>query len=559
MQLRDSNIDKLASETFDVLIIGGGINGASAAAALAGKGVKVALIDRGDFAGGTSMQSSNLVWGGIKYMESYDFALVRKLCKSRNHLIESYPSTVQEIRFLTTITKGFRYHPRFLWSGAWLYWLMGNCFTRIPRFLTPKAIKHREAIIDTREAIGGFEYSDAYLHDNDARFVFNFVRTSLNHGAVAANYVESQGAARKDGGWVTQARDVMTGATFDIRSKVLINAAGPWVDQHNTLSKQETAHKHAYSKGIHLIVPRLTDNKRVLAFFDDEGRLFFVIPMGRRTCIGTTDTRMENPEVHVTDDDIQFVLDNINKRLDLDKPIRRENIIATRCGVRSLAIKPSSGGKRDFLQLSRQHAIDTHEDDAHISIFGGKLTDCLNVGEEVIAEVERLGVTIPYPDYRWYGESPEPVKREFFHQAKLMNLDALTPEESLEYLSTRLWRRYGAYALAMLEDIREDPRQGELLIEGTEYLRCELRQAKHREMIVKLEDFLRRRSKISLVVERDRIRQSPGLMEACEILFGDQAQARYDEYFADAPDQPIQSLSDTAEPHNSARSETLQW
>ncbi|WP_048306139.1 glycerol-3-phosphate dehydrogenase/oxidase [Halomonas sp. PR-M31] len=559
MQLRDSNIDKLAGETFDVLIIGGGINGAAAAAALAGKGVNVALIDRGDFAGGTSMQSSNLVWGGIKYIESYDFALVRKLCKSRNHLIESFPSTVQEIRFLTTITQGFRYHPRFLWAGAWLYWFMGNCFTKTPRFLSPKAIKHREAIIDTEEAVGGFEYSDAYLHDNDARFVFNFVRTALNHGAVAANYVESQGAQRENEGWITRACNVMTGDTFDIRAKVLINAAGPWVDQHNTLSKQKTAHKHAYSKGIHLIVPRLTDNRRVLAFFDDEGRLFFVIPMGRRTCIGTTDTRMENPEARVTEEDIQFVLDNINKRLDMDKPIRRDDIIATRCGVRSLAIKPSSGGKRDFLQLSRKHAIDTQEDDAHISIFGGKLTDCLNVGEEVIAEVKRLGIGIPHPDYRWYGESPEAVRQEFFHQAKLMKLDALTPKESVEHLSTRLWRRYGAYALAMLEDIREDPRQGELLIEGTEYLRCELRHAKHREMITKLEDFLRRRSKISLVVERARIRQSPGLKEACEILFGDQAQERFNEYFADTADQPTQSLGDSAESDNSTRSETLQW
>ncbi|MGC3871855.1 FAD-dependent oxidoreductase [Halomonas sp. GXIMD04776] len=559
MQLRDSNIDKLAGETFDVLIIGGGINGASAAAALAGKGVKVALIDRGDFAGGTSMHSSNLVWGGIKYMESYDFALVRKLCKSRNHLIKSFPSTVKEIRFLTTITKGFRYRPSYLWAGTWLYWLMGNCFTQIPRFLTPKSIKDREAIIDTQEAVGGFEYSDAYLHDNDARFVFNFVRTALNHGAVAANYVESQGAQRENDGWVTRARNVMNDTTFDIRAKVLINAAGPWVDQHNALSQQETEHKHAYSKGIHLIVPRLTDNQRVLAFFDDEGRLFFVIPMGRRTCIGTTDTRMESPEVHVTDEDVQFVLDNINKRLTLDKAIGQDDIIATRCGVRSLAVQPSGGGKRDFLQLSRKHAIDTDDADAHISIFGGKLTDCLNVGEEIVTEVKRLGVAIPYPDYRWYGESPESVRQEFFHQAKLMELDALTPEESVESLSTRLWRRYGAYALDMLEDIREDPRQGELLIEGTEYLRCELRQAKHREMITRLEDFLRRRSKISLVVERDRIRQSPGLMEACEILFGDQAKERFDEYFADASDQPLESLSATAEPSNPAHSETLQW
>ncbi|MFD2189521.1 glycerol-3-phosphate dehydrogenase/oxidase [Pistricoccus aurantiacus] len=559
MQLRDSNLEKLTGETFDVMIIGGGINGAAAAAALAGKGVRVALIDRGDFASGTSMHSSNLIWGGIKYMENHDFALVRKLCKSRNHLIKSFPSTVQEIRFLTTITKGFRYRPRYLWFGTWLYWLIGNGFTRIPRFLTPESIKHRESIIDTREAVGGFEYSDAYLHDNDARFVFNFVRTALNHGTVAANYVESLGAQRENDAWIVQAHNVVSGDTFDIRAKILINAAGPWVDEHNALSKQQTPHKHAYSKGIHLIVPRLTNHRRVLAFFDDEGRLFFVIPMGPRTCIGTTDTRMESPAVHVTDDDVQFVLDNINKRLTLEKPLSRDDIIATRCGVRSLAVKSGSRKNRDFLQLSRKHAIDTHEGDAHISIFGGKLTDCLNVGEEVVEEVKRLGVTISHPNYRWYGEPPAPVKREFMHQAQLMELDAMTPADSSEPLSIRLWRRYGAGALAMLEKIREDPRQGELLIEGTEYLRCELDQARHREMIVRLEDFLRRRSKISLVVRDEEIRHSPGLKEACEILFGDQAKARFDEYFDRHGDHGAEAPSHATEKDGAPHFETLKW
>jgi glycerol-3-phosphate dehydrogenase len=125
MRLRESNIQKLSEEAYDVLIIGGGINGAVSAAALSGKGVKVALIDRGDFGGFTSSNSSNLAWSGIKYLESFDFALVRKLCRSRNLLIRSYPSTVQEIRFFTTIQKGFRYHPRFPWLGTWLYMKVG--------------------------------------------------------------------------------------------------------------------------------------------------------------------------------------------------------------------------------------------------------------------------------------------------------------------------------------------------------------------------------------------------------------------------------------------------
>ncbi|UYG06102.1 glycerol-3-phosphate dehydrogenase/oxidase [Halomonas sp. M4R1S46] len=535
MQLRQTNLRKLPEPVFDVLVIGAGINGASAAAALSGKGARVALIDRGDFAGSTSMQSSNLVWGGIKYMESGDFALVRKLCKSRNHLIESYPSTVQEIRFLTTINKGFRHHPLYPWAGTWLYWLMGSGFTRRPHFLTASDIKAREPIIDTDDALGGFEYSDAYLHDNDARFVFNFVRGALDFGAVAASYVESLGSRREGGLWVTRVRDVIDGDTFEVRSKVLINAAGPWVDRHNRLSGQQTEHRHVFSKGIHLIVPRLTEHRRVLAFFADDGRLFFVIPMGARTCIGTTDTRVDSPEVEVTEDDIQFVLDNINKRLALPAPLSAADIIATRCGVRPLAVKTNGGGERDFLNLSRKHAIDIDRQARHLSIFGGKLTDCLNVGEEVVEAVGRLGVRLPHPDYRWYGEPDASLRETFMHQARLMDLDAMTAAHASEPLSLRLWRRYGTQALEVLEDIRQDPRQGEVLIAGTEYLRGELKLTRRREMVTRLEDFLRRRSKISLVVPQATIRTSPGLREACDILFGDRAEARMAEYFADAP------------------------
>jgi glycerol-3-phosphate dehydrogenase len=122
---------------------------------------------------------------------------------------------------------------------------------------------------------------------------------------------------------------------------------------------------------------------------------------------------------------------------------------------------------------------------------------------------------------------------EFLHQARLMDLDSYTSPESSEKLTTRLWRRYGAQAIGLLESIREDPRQAEILIRGTEYIRCEIHQAARREMIVKLEDFLRRRSKIALVAGKDDIRNSPGLMEACEILFGDQAEEKFDEYFRD--------------------------
>lgn len=536
MQLRESNIEKLAEgEVYDTLIVGGGINGAVSAAALAGKGVKTALIDQGDFAGMTSMWSSNLIWGGIKYMESYDFKLVRELCVSRNHLIRHYPSTVQEIRFLTTITKGFRWHPLMLWAGTWIYWLFGNCFTKIPRLPSIKQVNKEEPVIDTDNATGCFEYSDAFLHDNDARFVWNFVRVAMNSGCAAANYVKSTGAERKNGLWHVELTDVMSGRVFTVKTKTLVNACGPLADQYNKITEKKTEHSHVLSKGIHLIVDQLTPNKRVLAFFDEDGRLFFSIPMGNRTCVGTTDTRTEDPHAAITDDDIDFVLDNINARLDMDKPLERADIIATRCGVRPLAVENTGGKDRDFLQLSRKHEIDSDIEQGFISIFGGKLTDCVNVGDEITDLVKQMGIEIRFPKYRWYGEPSDTVRDEFFHQARLMNLDDYTDKTASEPLSTRLWRRYAGNAIGMLENIREDPRQAEILIEGTEYIRAEVRQAARREMITKLEDFLRRRSKISLVSRQETIQKSDGLMEACEMLFGDDAKMRFEEYFREHP------------------------
>ncbi|MBT3900276.1 MAG: FAD-dependent oxidoreductase, partial [Gammaproteobacteria bacterium] len=134
MKLRNSNVRRLGIEEYDVLIVGGGINGAVSAAALAAKGVKVALIDRGDFAGSTSSESSNLAWGGIKYLESYEFLLVNKLCKSRNYLMDHYPSTVKEIRFLTSIAKGFRYPAFLVYLSTLLYWVIGRFKTGIPKY-----------------------------------------------------------------------------------------------------------------------------------------------------------------------------------------------------------------------------------------------------------------------------------------------------------------------------------------------------------------------------------------------------------------------------------------
>lgn len=530
--LRRNILEKLPQTRFDVLILGGGINGAVSAASLAARGVKVALIDRGDFASVTSQSSSNLAWGGIKYLESFEFGLVTKLCASRNRLLRSYPSNVEEIRFYTSHARGFRHGRWKLFAGSWLYWAIGRCGTRPPRLLSVADIEREEPIVDTSDLDGGFEYSDAYFHDNDARFVWSFIRSALDHGCAAVNYVEALGSRFEDGEWVTRAREVVSGRELTLRSRILINACGPYADSINSRDGVTTRHRHLLSKGIHLLVDRLTPHQRVLTFFADDGRLFFVIPMGAKTCVGTTDTRVERPEVGVTAEDRWFVLDNINKRLRLARPLAESDVIAERCGVRPLVVEGGEGGTSDWMQLSRKHAIETQVAQRHVTIFGGKLTDCINVGEEVCEEVKRLGVSLPFPRQVWFGEPHQSIREEYFHQARLMGLDEMTSPRASEKLSTRLWRRYGAVALSMLDSIRTDPRMAEVIIETSEYLRCELDEAARREMIVKLDDFLARRSKIALVVRREEIQRAEGLHEACRILFGDRAEERWHEYFA---------------------------
>ncbi|MEO1118944.1 MAG: glycerol-3-phosphate dehydrogenase/oxidase [Pseudomonadota bacterium] len=537
--LRNSMIEKLDDGDFEVFVAGAGINGAVSAAALSARGARVAIVDAGDFAGHTSSQSSNLAWGGIKYLENQEFSLVWNLCKSRNTLMRAYPSTVKEARFIAAVPNDFRW-PRFvLFLGAVLYWFFGRFATRAPHYLTEAELTRREPVLRAEATNGGLEYSDCYLYDNDARFVFNFVRDAIDSNAVAANYVRVADARFKDGRWHIDLVDEETGKAFSCRADTFVNACGPEADTLNGLADVATEHRHVFSKGIHLIVNRVTESKRILTSFASDGRLYFAIPMGARTCIGTTDTRVESWETEVSEEDRQFVLDNANVLLDLDEPLTRDDIIAERCGVRPLVV--SGGGNEDgvdWIELSRKHAIDVDAEQRQITIFGGKITDCLNVGDEVCEQLQRLGVTLEHAGLVWYGEPGAEAKAEFLRQARLMDLDRFTHPNSTEPLTERFWRRYGANAIGMLERIRERPELSEPLTANNDYLRCEIEYTARREMVTRLEDFLRRRSKITQVVRENEVIAAPGLREACKIFFGDRAEEKIAEYLEHNPREP---------------------
>ncbi len=542
MTLRDRHLQRLANESFDTLVVGGGINGAVAAASLAGRGASVAIIDRGDFGSFTSQASSNLVWGGFKYLENYEFFLVWKLCRSRNRLMAAYPDNIKQIGFYATLDETSPYKPWFAGLGSLGYWIIGMFGTKRPRVLSRKHIEREEPAIDTAKALGGIEYYDGILVDNDARFVFSFVRGAIEAGAAAANYVELVSAERVGGRWLATLRDVETGNEFTTTATTIVNAAGPFVDDINEQWGLTTEHRIVYSKGIHLVVPRLTttEHHKVLAFFDDSQRLFYVIPMGRRSVIGTTDTRVDTPFTEVTDADIDFLFEQINARMDLPKPLTRDDIIAERTGVRPLVVKRSSGDHDDvdWTKLSRKHAIETDTKRGVVTVFGGKLTDCINVGEEVAEEIERLGVPLEADLHNWYGEPAAATRDEFFRQARLMQLDEYRTKADTEPLSDRLWRRYGRRAFAMLETIREDPTMADDVMGSADYLRAELHVAASTEMVTRLDDFMRRRSKIELVVRDADIRSSEGLAEVAQILFGHEAEQRLAEYFGGRDEIP---------------------
>ena len=534
MALRETNLDKLDGGSFDVLIVGGGINGAVSAAALSARGASVALIDRGDFAGFTSQESSNLVWGGIKYLENYEFPLVRKLCMSRNRLMRAYPANVKEIGFLGVLGETAPFPPWVVGVGAFAYWGIGNFKTNAPRPMSPETVERIEPIINTVGTVGGIEYADAYLKDNDARFVFSFIRSAMDVGAVAANYVELENAERAKGNWHAQLRDCESGMPINLEAKVVVNAAGPFLDGLNKTWNTHTRHQIVYSKGVHLVVDQLTPNERVLAFFDDDQRLFYVIPMGNRSVIGTTDTRVNDPHTEVTENDKEFLLEQVNDRLDLNSPLSKDDIIAERSGVRPLVIRRQSKALKniDWTALSRKHEVEVDHAKQVVSIFGGKLTDCLNVGEEVTAAVETLGIRLNPDRQRWYGEPGPESRRTFFRQTRGMRLDDLRDRTGAEPLSERLWRRYGRRAFEMLDHIREDPSMAEDILGSSDYLRVELHNTASTEMIVHLDDFLRRRSKISLITRQEDIQNSTGLSEVGSILFGADAQTKLDEYFS---------------------------
>lgn len=515
---------RVLDKHYDIVIIGGGINGAASAAALSAAGYKTLLVEKNDFASGCSSHSSNLIWGGIKYLENRDYRLVYKLCKSRNILMKHFPSAIKEIRFITSVPKHFRIHPLFVFLGTLLYWLMGRCHTQAPKPLSKYSLIKKNKLISSEDLAGGAEYSDAYLVENDARFVFSFIKRAVHQGATATNYSEVTGLDHHAQHWTISIRDRIAEQTQEVRAKVIINAAGPWTDLINQKAKVQTKYKHHYAKGVHLILEIPTEKNHALAFIANDGRLFFAIPMADKLCVGTTDTPSKNIESLPSKDDIDFILENANAHLNLRKKLGYNDIISHRCSVRPLAVKTQTFGRTECHEhsLSRKHHIECDRSKRIISIHGGKITDCINVGEEVLNWVKRLPITRKKTSPLWFGEACKSEKHRF--QRKLKKHWNVSEE-----IFESLWRRWDLDSFKLLPLIKQVPMR-DILIPEISLIRAEVYLSRDLESVYYLDDYLRRRTMISQVVKHDVLIQRKELREISEILFREDSETQLENY-----------------------------
>ena len=509
MRTEQYDLSRISDGHYDAVVVGAGINGAVSAAALSSRGLKVLLLDQGDFASFTSQESSNLVWGGIKYLQSYEFWLVFKLSLARARLMKQYPNRVRKIGFVAALGPNAPFGQVLGTLGTLLYWAIGLFSTPAPRTFGIKAALQIEPNLSRKKLRGAVRYFDGMLPDNDSRFVWDFVSRAVSLGADAQNYARVDSASRTAGAWVLKVTDVRSGKAIEVTTKAIVNAAGPMASTFLTSAKTSAKTSLVFSKGIHLVVPRLTSDDRVLAFWDEQKRLFYVIPMGDRSVIGTTDTRVSNPYTEVNDEDRDFVLRQINLSMDLPKPLTKNDIIAERSGVRALVVGGKSVGEEvDWHKLSRKHVVEVDKAQRILTIFGGKLTDCLNVGAEVIAEFKQMGFKLD-EKRKWYGEDSGLMPKSF--EIELQQL--AHSEEQATRIAKGIWRRHGSKARAIIETGLAKGEKLEEVFEGTGISYVELEHVIATERVQSAEDLLRRRLPIAMTRSAEEIANNKKLQQ----------------------------------------------
>jgi glycerol-3-phosphate dehydrogenase len=387
---RAGRLRRLAEvEDLDLLIIGGGISGAPVYHELSRRGFRVALVDRGDFGCGTSQASGMLVWGGLLYLQNLDLLTVRKLCRARDRWIATAPEQIarQALRYLPS--RAGRRSAHLVQLALWLYWLLGARERIFPR----RDVEYRERGLMRAERFGGaLLCEEATLRGSDARFVLDWIRPFDGEGSIPVNYCEvvAGGFDRGEHRWRLDLRDRAGGAEVVCRPKLVINCAGVWTDEVNRLLGIESPYRHVCSKGVFLGLPRQAEHEDSLVVdMGKRGDVQTYLPWGPIALWGPTETTVTDPEGGFRPDveDLRFLLAEANRNL--KRHHGPGDIVSVRCGVRPLAVKKSHSRATPSLKLSRRYMVARDRERNALAVYGGKLTACGLLAEQVAAQVER--------------------------------------------------------------------------------------------------------------------------------------------------------------------------
>ena len=376
------DLSALRSGQFDLLVIGGGINGAGAARDAAMRGLRVALVEQADFASGTSSRSSKLVHGGVRYLEQLDFKLVLEASLERRILLRIAPTLVRPLPFILPVYRADRRGARTVQAGMWLYDALSLFRNQRHRMLSAGEALRLEPSLNLEGLRGAALYYDAQM--DDARLCLANVISASQHGAVVANYTRVSRLVRQGGRTAgAEVCDALGGDSFEVRAKHVINAAGPWLDDICALDGPEPA-KLRVTKGTHIIVPALTQSHAITIQSSDE-RVVFVIPWHGFSLLGTTDTDYSGrPEdVRPNGQEVDFLLSEV-KRIIPGHRLTSDDVLASFAGLRPLV----RSGTSDSSQTPREERI-YESPSGLLSVAGGKFTTYRLTAKRVVDRISR--------------------------------------------------------------------------------------------------------------------------------------------------------------------------
>jgi glycerol-3-phosphate dehydrogenase len=471
---------------FDLLIIGGGATGLGAAVDAASRGHRVALLERDDFAKGTSSRSTKLVHGGVRYLRQGNISLVLEALRERGRLARNAPHLVHDLAFVI---------PNYSWWEGPFYGIGMKVYDQLAGKLglAPSRVLSREETvaqiptIETDGLVGGVIYHDGQF--DDARLAVNLAQTAVELGAAVLNHCTVTGLIKEQNAVAgVRARDHLTGREFELRARAVINATGVFVDEIRRQDDPAVTTLVTVSQGIHLVLPKhfLPGRAAIMVPKTADGRVLFAVPWHDRVVVGTTDTPLSgySSEPRALDEERAFVLDHARKYLTTDP--HDEDVLSIFAGLRPLV---KAGDATDTAALSRDHTIVVSESGL-ITITGGKWTTYRKMAEDVIDHAEMVaGVD----NRRSATES--------------LQIHGWTKEE----ISEPQLRPYGADAAGIRSLIRGEPGLAAALHERLPYTQAEVVwQARH-EMACTVEDVLARRTRALLLDARASIEAAPAV------------------------------------------------